>query len=99
MEKLKELIKDPAVLEETIKGYWKKIDVNGEGSVSLADFKVRSEELAKAEGLTPLIKYDEGARERRLKILDPEGSGKTNFEAFKKYLHYSIDYYKKENSL
>ena len=38
MEKLKELIKDPAVLEETIKGYWKKIDVNGEGSVSLADF-------------------------------------------------------------
>lgn len=98
MDKLKELVKDPAALDAKIKEYWNIIS-KGEECVNLEDFKVRSKELAEKEGITPLVKYDEGARERRLKMIDPDNSGKVKFDGFEKYLKYSVEYYKKDGTL
>ena len=99
MDKVKELVKDPAVLEAKIKEFWSKIDVNGEGSVALADFKTRSEKLAKSEGLEAVISNNPEDKEKGKKILDPNGTGKVNFEGFNNFLKAGIEKFKREGKL
>jgi Ca2+-binding EF-hand superfamily protein len=81
LDKLKELANDPAALEAKIKEYWGKIDDKGAGSLTLEDFKTRTAEIAKSINF-PLLPTEE-QREKARKILDPNGSGKVEFDGFK----------------
>ena len=99
MEKAKELLKDPAKLEATIKGAWEKIDPKKEGEVPIDNFKASLEAIAKEMGLTEMLPTTEKGHAEFKQICDPENKGKVNFEGFQKIVQTGIDNMKKAGKL
>ena len=97
MDKLKELAKDPAALEAKIKEYWGKLDVDGEGSLTLEVFGTRTREVAKTINI-PLLPTEE-QKEQARKVLDPTGSGRVNFDGFRNCVLGGIKKLKEEGKL
>ena len=83
MEKLKEITNDPAKLEAAMKETWAKIDTKGEGSVDLKQFETISRELAKQMNLPQDKEPTPEEKEKAKKLVDPNGTGKINFEDLK----------------
>ena len=100
MDKVKELLADPAKLEATIKDSWTKIDTKNEGEVQFDTFKTCCEQIAKEMGITEMLPTTDKGKEEFKKITDPNNTGKVNFEGFKKIVQTGIDNMKKkENDL
>ena len=100
MDKVKELLADPAKLEATIKDSWTKIDTKNEGEVQFDTFKTCCEQIAKEMGITEMLPTTDKGKEEFKQITDPNNTGKVNFEGFKKIVQTGIDNMKKkENDL
>ena len=99
METVKELLKDPAKLEATIKGSWAKIDPKNEGEVSFDAFKVALEQIAKEMHLTEMLPASEKGNAEFKQAADPDNTGKVNFERFKAVIQLGIENTKKEGKL
>ena len=99
MEKWKEIANDPAKLEAAMKETWAKIDTKGEGSVDLKQFETISRELAKQMNLPQNKEPTPEEKEKAKKLVDPNGTGKINFEGFKALVQAGIAKGKKEGKL
>lgn len=96
MEKYKEIANDPAKLEASLKETWAKIDAKGEGSVTYEVFEVAAREIAKQMNLPKSPEPTEAEKEAAKKLVDPNGTGKVNFEGFKLLVQAGIAKAKKE---
>ncbi len=99
MEKWKEIANDPAKLEAAMKETWAKIDTKGEGSVDLKQFETISRELAKQMNLPQDKEPTPEEKEKAKKLVDPNGTGKINFEGFKALVQAGIAKGKKEGKI
>lgn len=99
MEKWKEIANDPAKLEAAMKETWAKIDTKGEGSVDFKQFETISRELAKQMNLPQDKEPTPEEKEKAKKLVDPNGTGKINFEGFKALVQAGIAKGKKEGKL
>ena len=92
MNKEKEVVNDPARLEEELKKAFDKMDADKKGYISHEVLKNALIEQAKALGLPkPEKEPTEEEIEKARKIADPDGSGKITFENFKKLMHAGIE--------
>ncbi len=99
MEGVKDLLKDPAKLEATIKGSWEKIDAKKEGEVAFDVFKVALKQLAEEMKITEMLPKTEKGEAEFKKVTDPNNKGKVNFEGFKAIIQLGIENMKKEGKL
>ena len=98
MDKIKEIVNDPAKLEASIKDTWAKIS-KGAASMTHEEFKVAAEAHAKTLNLPGMQQPTEAEKEAAKKLVDPNGTGKIDFEGFKKLVHAGIEKGKKEGKL
>ena len=99
MEGVKDLLKDPAKLEATIKGSWEKIDAKKEGQVAFDVFKAALKQLADEMKITEMLPKTEQGEVEFKKVTDPNNTGKVNFEGFKAIIQLGIENMKKEGKL
>ena len=99
MEAIKELLKDPAKMEATIKASWAKVDAKNEGEVPFDVFTVALEQLAKEMQITEMLPTTDKGKAEFKQITDPNNTGKVNFEGFKKIIQTGIENMKKEGKL
>ncbi len=92
MDKVKEVVNDPAKLEENLKKAWEKMDVDKKGWVT---HEVLKEALiAQAQAIwipKPEKEPTEEEKEKAKKIADPDGTGKITFENFVKFIKAGIE--------
>ena len=82
MEQYKEIFADPAKLEAKLKEDWAKIDTKGEGSVTYKELMEAYQKMAKAMNLPENKQPTQEDNEKIKKLIDPQGTGKVNFEGF-----------------
>ncbi len=89
MDKLKELANDPAKLEAKLKEDWAKLDTKGEGAVTLAEFQEAGNKMQAKLNLGDLKgQFD---KEKFIKLLDPEGTGKVTYDNFVKFVKAGLE--------
>ena len=96
MEKCKEIMSDPAKLEAFLKDSWAKIDAKGEGAVSYEQYIAGANAISKSLGFPEEKPPTEEEIAAAKKIVDPNGTGKINFEGFKALMNAMIEEAKKE---
>ena len=96
MEKLKEIVADPAKLEAFLKDSWTKIDAKGEGAVTYEQYIAGADAICKELGLPEEKPPTEEEIAAAKKVADPNGTGKVNYEGFKALMHAMIEEAKKE---
>ena len=84
MNKLKELSKDPEKFEAALKEIWNKFDTKKQGWVTHEEFRSISLELTKASGEQVKSMPSDEERNKIKQLVDPEGTGKVNFDGFVK---------------
>ena len=102
VEKIKAIVSDPAKLEAKIKEYWGKIDEKGEGAVPLEVLKTKAQTFAQNKGLMSLPSFRPPTEEEKAKfkqLVDPNNTGKIDFEGFKKAVHAGIEKAKQAGKL
>ena len=100
MDKIKEVVNDPAKLEKCLKEGFEKMDADKKGYVSHEVLKEALIAQAKALGLPkPEKEPTEEEKEKARKIADPDGTGKITFENFKKLMHAGIEKGRKEGKI
>ncbi len=90
MDKAKEIISDPAKLEEALKQAWKKLDPEGKGYATYDVVRDNLKAQAKALGI-PEREPTPEEREAAKKLADPDGTGKVTFENFVKFIKCGIE--------
>ena len=98
MDKAKEIISDPAKLEDALKQAWAKMDPQNTGFVSYDVLRTSLKEQSKALGL-PEREPTPEEREQAKKIADPEGTGKITYENFVKLMKLGIEEMKKKEKI
>ena len=83
MEQYKEILADPAKLEAKLKEDWAKIDTKGEGSITYKELMEAYQKMAKAMNLPEKKQPTKEDNEKIKQLIDPQGTGKVNFEGFK----------------
>jgi len=96
MEKLKEIVADPAKLEAFLKDSWAKIDAKGEGAVTYEQYIAGADAISKELGLPEEKPPTEEEIAAAKKVADPKGTGKVNYEGFKALMHAMIEEAEKE---
>jgi Ca2+-binding EF-hand superfamily protein len=92
MDKIKEVVNDPARLDAELKKAFEKMDADKKGFITHEALKAALIEQAKALGLPkPEKEPTEEEKEKARKIADPDGSGKITFENFVKLMHAGIE--------
>ena len=99
MDAIKELLKDPAKLEATLKDTWAKIDAKNEGSVPFDVFRAILEKMAAEKQMAVMLPTTDKGKAEFKKITDPTNSGKVNFDGFKAIVLQGIENMKKEGKL
>ena len=99
MDAIKELLKDPAKLEATLKDTWAKIDAKNEGSVPFDVFRAILEKMAAEKQMAVMLPTTDKGKDEFKKITDPTNSGKVNFDGFKAIVLQGIENMKKEGKL
>ena len=89
MEQLKAIRNDPEKLEAALKEYWKRFDPTGKWFVTYEDFAKTSLEVQKESGNVQQPNKEQQAKLQEL--IDPEKTGKFNYEQFKKLTLYGLD--------
>ena len=85
MDKIKEVINDPARLDEELKKFFAKIDKDNRGYITHEELKAALEETARRLNLPkPEKEPTAEEKEQAKKIADPDGTGKITFENYKK---------------
>ena len=98
MEKYKEIVNDPVKLEASLKDSWAKIS-KGQESVTLQEFEVASRALAKEMKLPEQKEPTPEEKEAAKKLVDPNGTGKINFEGYKLLVQAGIAKGKREGKI
>ena len=99
MEKYKEMVNDPAKLDAFLKDAWAKIS-KGKDSLTHEEFKVAAEEHAKTLAFPPNLQQPtDEEKEKAKKLIDPDGTGKVNFDGFVKLCQAGIAKAKREGKL
>ena len=89
MDKLKELANDPAKLEAKLKEDWAKLDTKGEGAVTLAAFQEAGNKMQAQLNLGDFKgQFD---KEKFIKLLDPDGTGKVTYDNFVKFVKAGLE--------
>ena len=100
MDKIKEVVNDPAKLEKCLKEGFEKMDADKKGYVSHEVLKEALIAQAKALGLPkPEKEPTEEEKAKAKQIADPDGTGKITFENFKKLMLAGIEKARKEGKL
>ena len=100
MDKIKEVVNDPAKLEKCLKEGFEKMDADKKGYVSHEVLKEALIAQAKALGLPkPEKEPTEEEKAKAKQIADPDGTGKITFENFKKLMHAGIEKGRKEGKI
>ena len=99
MDKVKEIISDPAKLEATIKASWAKLDAKNEGEVEFWIFKAGLEAIAKEMQITEMLPTTEKGAAEFKNVVDPNNKGKVNFEGFQAIIKLGIENMKKAGKL
>jgi hypothetical protein len=99
MDKYKEIANDPVKLEASLKETWAKIDAKGEGSVTFEVFEAASRKIAQELNLPKGPEPTEAEKEAGKKLVDPNNTGRINFEGFKLLIQAGIAKAKKEGKL
>ena len=100
MDKIKEVVADPAKLEEALKKAFEKLDADKKGYITLEALKEGM--IKKAQELNlpkPEKEPTEEEKAQAKKIVDPDGSGKITFENFRKFSLVAIEEAKKRGKL
>ena len=100
MEKIKELVNDPAKLEQAFKDAFAKLDADKKGYITPGVFKEAIINQTKVLGLPqPEKELTEEEKEKAKKIADPDGTGKVTYENFVKVLQALIQRAKNQGKL
>lgn len=100
MEKIKEVVNNPALLEEKLKEFFDKADKEKKGYITHEELKQALENIAKELNLPkPEKEPTEEEKEKAKKIADPDGTGKIIFESFRKLSLAAIEEGKKRGKL
>ena len=88
MDKIKEVVADPAKLEEALKKAFEKLDADKKGYITLEALKEGMIKKAKELNLPkPEKEPTEEDKEKARKIADPEGKNQVTYENFVKFFH------------
>ena len=100
MDRIKEIVNNPALLEEKLKEFFNKVDVDKKGYISHEALKQALESTAKELNLPkPEREPTEEEQEKARKIADPDGTGKITFESFRTLSLAAIEEGKKRGKL
>ena len=100
MDKIKEVVNNPALLEEKLKEFFAKVDKDNRGYITPDELKLAMEETGKRLNLPkPEKEPTEEEKEKAKKLCDPEGTGKINFEGFRRLSLAIIEEGKKRGKL
>lgn len=100
MDKIKEVVNNPALLEEKLKEFFNKVDVEKKGYITPEALKQAMENTAKELNLPkPEKEPTEEEKAKARKIADPDGTGKITYENFLKLMHAGIEKARKEGKL
>jgi len=100
MDKIKEVVNDPAKLEKNLKEAFEKMDADKKGYITPEVLKEALIAQAKALGLPkPEKEPTEEEKAKARKIADPDGTGKITYENFLKLMHAGIEKARKEGKL
>lgn len=84
MEKIKEIVNNPTLLEEKLKEFFNKVDVEKKGFITHEALKQAMENTAKELKLPkPEREPTAEEKEQARKIADPQGNGQITFEGFR----------------
>ena len=83
MDKVKEIVNDPAKLEEALKAAFAKMDAEKKGFITMDVLKAGLLEQGKLLGISkPEKEPTDAEKEAARKIADPDGTGKITYEGF-----------------
>jgi len=100
MDKIKEVVNNPALFDEKLKEFFNKVDTDKKGFISHEQLKQAIELTAKELNLPkPEKEPTAEEKEQAKKIVDPDGSGKITFENFKKFSKIAVEEAKKRGKL
>ena len=100
MDKIKEVVNNPALLEEELKKFFNKVDVDKKGYITPEQYKEAVILTAKELNLPkPEKEPTEEEKAQAKKIVDPDGTGKITFENFRKFSLLAIEEAKKRGKL
>ena len=100
MDKIKEVVNNPARLEEELKKFFNKVDVDKKGYITPEQYKEAVILTAKELNLPkPEKEPTEEEKAQAKKIVDPDGTGKITFENFRKFSLLAIEEAKKRGKL
>ena len=100
MDKIKEVVNNPALLEEELKKFFNKVDVDKKGYITHEQYKEAVILTAKELNLPkPEKEPTEEEKAQAKKIVDPDGTGKITFENFRKFSLLAIEEAKKRGKL
>ncbi len=84
MEKIKEIVNNPTLLEEKLKEFFNKVDVEKKGFITHEALKQAMENTAKELNLPkPEREPTAEEKEQARKVVDPQGTGQITFEGFR----------------
>ena len=86
MDKAKEIMNDPAKLEQGLKVLFDKIDVEKKGFITFEAMIAALNEAAKASGVNKDDKLSKEEIDEGKKIADPDGTNKVTCENFIKFV-------------
>jgi Ca2+-binding EF-hand superfamily protein len=84
MDKVKEVVNNPALLEEKLKEFFDKVDTQKKGYITPDELQAAMKATAEKLNLPkPEREPTEEEKEQGKKLADPTGSGKITFEGFR----------------
>ena len=100
MDKIKEVVNNPALLEQKLKEFFNKVDADKKGFITHEQLKDAIILTGKELNLPkPEKEPTEEEKAQGRKIVDPDGSGKITFENFRKFSLIAIEEAKKRSKL
>ena len=84
MDKIKEVVNNPALLEEKLREFYDKVDTQKKGYITPDELQAAMKATAEKLNLPkPEREPTEEEKEQGRKLADPTGSGKITFEGFR----------------
>ena len=100
MDRIKEIVNNPALLEEKLKEFFDNADTQKKGYITPEELKVAVKTTHEKLNLPkPETKPTEEEKEKAKKLADPTGSGQITFEGFKALTLAVIDEARKRGKL
>ena len=96
MDKVREIMSDPAKLEQSLRAAFDKVDAEKKGYITFEALMVALQAQAQAVGYKRDKPPTEEEKAEAKKIADPEGNNKITFENFKKFMIFGLEKKKAE---